>query len=430
MPEKGAVRYQYFIVDPAFKEDKWVRAAECRPGNRAVVHHIIVGIIPPGSVRRQKDIEGLHSEFLTATAPGAPPTLLREGQAKLIPAGSKLLFQLHYTPNGSPQADRSSVGLTFADPATVKQRVGTDKAATMRLVIPAGADNHRETASHRFSQDMLLLSLFPHMHLRGKAFRYTVLYPSGEQEVLLDVPHYDFNWQNTYHLAEPKRLPRGAVISCDAWYDNSKENLANPDPSVTVRWGDQTWEEMMIGYFDATPAEQDLSNLTVRRTAIFLDRARAGKLTWGADVMKLTAAALDADEKWLQLGLLLRQQLPQLDRICWTLADADSLDVRLCAQPPELEKAVGGKGKRVGARWMTLPRYAAGGAAVYHANLEEAEGIDLKYMSRAYGSSYHIPVKRAGGVGTLNFWSAEQDAFPPEAQKLLGELAAALFEQR
>ena len=255
VPATGEVRYQYFLVDPGFTEDKWVKAAQCRPGNRAVVHHILVLIQPPGKGLRDRVVEGVHSEFLTATAPGARPMIMQDGMAKLVPAGSKLIFQMHYTPNGVAQEDRSCVGLVFADPAEVTRQVGTDKAANTRFRIPPGADSHKVEATHRFSSDMLLITLFPHMHLRGKAFRYTAIYPDQRQEVLLDIPRYDFNWQNKYELAEHKVMPAGTKLYCEAWFDNSEGNLANPDPTKTVRWGDQTWEEMMIGYFDATPVK-------------------------------------------------------------------------------------------------------------------------------------------------------------------------------
>ena len=262
VPAKGEVRYQYFLVDPKFTEDKWVKAAQCRPGNRAVVHHILVIVRPPGTGLRSREIDGLHSEFLTATAPGARPMVLRPGMAKLIPKGSQLIFQMHYTPNGTAQEDRSCVGLVFADPTEVKQQIGTDKAANQRFRIPPGADSHKVEATHHFGRDMLVTSLFPHMHLRGKAFRYTAIYPDDRQEVLLDIPRYDFNWQNRYEFVEPKVMPKGTKLFCEAWFDNSEGNLANPDPKASVRWGDQTWEEMMIGYFDATPAEQDLTEPT------------------------------------------------------------------------------------------------------------------------------------------------------------------------
>jgi peroxiredoxin len=254
VPAKGEVRYQYFLVDPGFTEDKWVKAAECRPGNRSVVHHIIVGIVPPGAKIGGGDLVG---GWLAATAPGARPMVLREGMAKKVPAGSRFVFQMHYTPNGTPQLDRSCIGIVFADPDTVKKTVATEKAGNQRFRIPPGDPNYKVEANTTLSRDTLVLSLMPHMHVRGKAFRYTAFYPGGEQEILLDVPHYDFNWQNSYEFVEPKLMPKGTRVFCEAWFDNSEGNLANPDPTKEVRWGDQTWEEMMIGYFAATSADQE-----------------------------------------------------------------------------------------------------------------------------------------------------------------------------
>lgn len=255
VPAKGEVRYQYYQVDPGFKEDKWVVAAECRPGNRAVVHHIILGLAQGNG--RGRNVGEVHSEWLTATAPGARPLLLGDGHAKLIPAGSKLVFQMHYTPNGTATTDRSCVGLKFCDAKDVKHQVGTDKAAFQGLRIPAGEANYKVDAIHPFNRDMNLLAMFPHMHLRGKAFRYTAIYPDGKEEILLDIPRYDFAWQNAYEFATPKLMPRGSKIRCEAVYDNSKDNLANPDPTSVVRWGDQTWEEMMIGFVNYSLAPSD-----------------------------------------------------------------------------------------------------------------------------------------------------------------------------
>lgn len=247
VPATGVVPYQYFVVDPKFTEDKWVSAAECRIGNRAVVHHIIVATHDKGRRAAHGEID---SEWITATAPGSPPLVLPDGYAKLIPAGTKLLFQMHYTPNGTAQTDISSVGFKFVDPSTVKKIVGTRQAVNTDFRIPPRAENHEVKSRFKFRQDALMLSMFPHMHLRGKAFRYTVKYPDGKTEVLLDVPQYDFNWQNGYEFAEPKSMPAGTILECVAAFDNSENNLANPNPNKTVRWGDQTWDEMMIGYFN------------------------------------------------------------------------------------------------------------------------------------------------------------------------------------
>ena len=260
VPATGTVEYEHFKVDPGFQEDKWICAAECRAGNRAVIHHIIVGVLGEGDFARQRG--GIHeqvqSDWIAASAPGSPPMILPPGYAKFVPAGSKLVFQLHYTPNGTATEDISSIGLKFIDPASVTHRVLTLKAANTRFEIPAGAENHPVAAKTDSLEGGELLSLFPHMHLRGKSFRYTAVYPDSDPEVLLDVPTYDFNWQNAYLLGTPKALPAGTVIRCQAHFDNSDNNLANPDAAATVRWGDQTWEEMMIGYFNlAVPVSPD-----------------------------------------------------------------------------------------------------------------------------------------------------------------------------
>lgn len=255
VPATGVIEYQYFTVDPGFKEDKYINAAEIRIGNRAVVHHVIVALEHEGKPPHGS----IDSEWITACAPGSPPLKLPRGYAKVIPAGSKLIFQMHYTPNGTVAEDISSVGFKFVDKAKVKKLVATREVINERLRIPAGADNHEVVAFEQAPADLILLTMFPHMHLRGKSFRYTAMYPDGKSEILLDVPNYDFNWQNGYHLEEPKLIPKGTVLKCVAHFDNSENNIANPDPTKVVRWGDQTWEEMMIGYVDVALANQDLT---------------------------------------------------------------------------------------------------------------------------------------------------------------------------
>ena len=257
IPAGGILPYQYFQVKTNFTEDKWIQAAEIRIGNRAVVHHIIVAV----SKRGRKPVHGeLDSDWLTAAAPGSAPLMLTDGLAKVIPAGATLVFQVHYTPIGTPQTDLSSVGFKFADKKQVRKVVGTKSVRNTRFVIPAGEANQDVTAKRTMSQDALLLAMFPHMHLRGKSFKYTANYPDGRSEVLLDVPNYDFNWQNGYEFEQPKLLPRGTEILCEAIFDNSAKNFSNPNPKEIVRWGDQTHEEMMIGYFDMVLSEQDLLN--------------------------------------------------------------------------------------------------------------------------------------------------------------------------
>jgi hypothetical protein len=158
---------------------------------------------------------------------------------------------MHYTPIGTPQQDRSSIGLIFVDEKDVTHQMSTANAANNKFEIPPHDGNYRVESKRKFDRDITLLSLFPHMHMRGKSFRYELILPGSEtREILLDVPHYDFNWQNSFIFAEPRQIPAGSVVHCTAHFDNSTENLANPDPTKSVRWGPQTWEEMMIGWFD------------------------------------------------------------------------------------------------------------------------------------------------------------------------------------
>ena len=254
VPAQGVLPYQNFLIDPQLGHDVWIRASQVRPGNPAVVHHLLVFALPPG----QSEVNPL-GDFLAAYSPGMPPRELPAGTAKVLTAGSKLLVQAHYTPRGIPQTDRSRIGFTFADPKTINKRVISVAAVNFDLRIPPGASNHQNVAEHRFNQDYILYSLLPHMHLRGKSFRFEATYPDGRREVLLDVPHYQFDWQNAYILAEPKPMPEGTIMRCVAHFDNSAGNPNNPDPTRTVTFGEQTNDEMLIGYMDAALDYQDLS---------------------------------------------------------------------------------------------------------------------------------------------------------------------------
>lgn len=254
VPATGTVSYKHFVVDPGFKEDKWVVASEVRPGNRAVVHHILVFLKKPGQSAASEIIKG---SLLAAYAPGAPARQLPPGMALKIPAGSKIIFQLHYTPNGKETEDCSSLGLVFTEPAAVKQEIESGMAIAYHFLIPPGAKASRVTATHRFTEDRLLFNLTPHMHMRGKSFRYEARYPDGRREILLNVPRWDFNWQIEYELARPKFMPKGTVLHCTAIYDNSADNPANPDPTRWVHFGEQTWDEMMIGWFVTASVPKD-----------------------------------------------------------------------------------------------------------------------------------------------------------------------------
>ncbi|MBL9162155.1 MAG: redoxin domain-containing protein [Planctomycetaceae bacterium] len=254
VPAEGVVDYQYYVVDPGWDEDKYVVAAEARPDNRAVVHHIIAYVLPPGSDPR-KDHE--RRQMLVGYAPGSPPAVFGDGRAMRIKAGSKLLFELHYTPNGVAQSDLSYIGVTFTDADQVKSLVEGVAIVNPRFEIPPGSDNYEVVAQVKAPKDLFILRMMPHMHLRGKAFRYEAVYADGKREVLLDVPKYDFNWQLSYELAKPKFLPKGTEVVCTAAYDNSKGNPSNPDPDATVHWGEQSWDEMMIGFCDVVAAEDE-----------------------------------------------------------------------------------------------------------------------------------------------------------------------------
>lgn len=247
VPAKGEVRYQYFLADLKNTEELWVNGMELVPGNREIVHHILVFVREKGS--RRGDLGGARS-FLVGYVPGTRAEMMPEGYAKRIPANSELVFQVHYTPNGIAQQDLSKVGFILADPAKITHEVVTTSAVNPGFRIPPRDANYRTTAMlpERLPK-CELLSLSPHMHVRGKSFRYTLVYPDKRREILLDVPHYDFNWQTEYRLKEKMALPKGTKIFCEAVFDNSADNLNNPDPNSWVRWGDQTYEEMMIGYF-------------------------------------------------------------------------------------------------------------------------------------------------------------------------------------
>jgi hypothetical protein len=247
---RGGVAYRYFTVQTDFTEDRWIERAEAKPDALPVVHHIVVFIVGPGEVFNPDG----PGNVLCGTAPGDMPLILPPGYAKKVPAGGRLVFQMHYTPNGKAYKDQSSVGLIFAKEPP-RHRVLTKPVHNINFItrqekVPAGADNHRIEAEYTFRQDAHLLSFMPHMHLRGKDFLYEAVYPDGTKEILLSVPRYNFGWQSVYRCAEPVALPKGTKLHCVAHFDNSAKNPNNPDPEKTVYWGDQTWEEMMIGWID------------------------------------------------------------------------------------------------------------------------------------------------------------------------------------
>lgn len=275
IPAEGEVEYTYEIVPAHFAQDRWVQMSEFRPGSPAHVHHAVVYIRPPDSpwLRHapvgepftastltdpieKRQAHETTSDLLLVYAPGTSPDHWPDGMAKFVPAGSDLVFQMHYTTNGTADQDQTSIGLLFAkSPPT--ERVITLQLNNHALIIPPGADDFRVEVQGTLPHDATLLSLFPHMHLRGKRFEYDIVHGDGSVEVLLRV-NYHFHWQLSYRLAEPRLLRAGTKLRAIAWYDNSKNNPHNPDPSKTVTWGDQTSDEMMVGFFDvAIPAAMD-----------------------------------------------------------------------------------------------------------------------------------------------------------------------------
>ena len=247
VPSAGVLDYQRFTVDPGFAEDTWVQAAECRPGNRAVVHHILVYVLAPGK-RNPYSADGTATT-LSGWAPGDMPAMYSPGTSRRIPAGSRLMFEVHYTPNGVEQTDRSSVGIIFAN-APPDRIAETNILANLTFRIPAGAANHRGEMTFTFPKDGEVLSFMPHMHLRGSSAKYVARYPDGKTETLLYVPDYDFNWQSVYRFAEPLKVPKGTKLTWTGHWDNSADNPRNPDPKKEVRWGLQTWDEMQNGWMD------------------------------------------------------------------------------------------------------------------------------------------------------------------------------------
>ena len=286
IPALCDVEYTYEIVPTGFTEGKWVQMSEIRPSSRENVHHAVVYIRPPDSpwlrhapvgvpfaASDMKNEEDRHdtrttkADILLVYAPGSSPDNWPEGMAKFIPAGSDLVFQMHYTTHGRATKDQTSVGIVFAKQPPAK-RVLTLQLTNSSFVIPPGVDDYRVEVHGSLPNDALLLSFFPHMHLRGKRFEYNILRADGTSEPLLRV-NYDFYWQLSYRLAQPLPLKAGTVLQAVARYDNSKNNPHNPDPSAAVYWGDQTSDEMMVGFFDvAVPPDVDKPQFFIRHDGV------------------------------------------------------------------------------------------------------------------------------------------------------------------
>ncbi|HKB10322.1 MAG TPA: hypothetical protein VKD69_06705 [Vicinamibacterales bacterium] len=257
VPADGTVPYVYISVPTNLKEDIWIKAVELKPSDRRVVHHIISTLVegngtPPDPEPKltrdpaRKEIGG----GLGGLVPGRLYGQFEEGVARRIPAGADIVLQMHYTTIGRPVIDQTEIGVVVAREPPARLRLeGGGAIPNMQFAIPPGDPNYEVVGQQTFDRDTYLSSLYPHMHVRGKDATYTVIYPDGREEIVLRVPKYDFNWQLSYKLAEPKFLPKGSTLKVTMHYDNSVANRYNPDPTATVRWGEQTWEEMMLGYY-------------------------------------------------------------------------------------------------------------------------------------------------------------------------------------
>ncbi len=246
VPATGEIPYKYFKVPTHLTEDKWIQAIEIHPGARAHVHHVLAYTQPAGQPPSPGGALGPTN--IGGVTPNKPGLVFAPGVARRLRGNSDLVLQIHYTTNGTEATDRTVVGVIFAKEPPTKVATG-GMALNPRFVIPPNTDNHEVTASQVIGKDTLLTAFTPHMHLRGKDMAYIAHYPDGTSETLLSVPKYDFNWQLTYELVRPKLIPAGTRMEVIAHYDNSANNKFNPDPSKEVRWGDQTWEEMMIGFW-------------------------------------------------------------------------------------------------------------------------------------------------------------------------------------
>ncbi len=267
IPARGAIEYQYVILPMHFAEDQWVERVEVRPGNRATVHHAVVYVREPGSQWLSDSPRGITfalpatadhrpnpksfttSDILMVYTPGNSFEAWPPGVAKKIKAGSDLVLQTHYTANGAASSDRTSIGMAFSK-TPPKQAVLTLQMENDRFVIPPGDPDYHVSVSGTLPNAALLVGMLPHMHLRGKAFEYQIVGPKGAVETLLKVTKYDFHWQIDYRLAQPRLLRAGTRLRWEAAFDNSRNNPSNPDPGAEVRFGEQSWEEMMIGFFD------------------------------------------------------------------------------------------------------------------------------------------------------------------------------------
>jgi hypothetical protein len=274
VPATGTIDYQWIVMPTGLDKDTWIEGVEVRPGDRSVVHHVIAFYRRPGSKwlvdakpgvptpKGSGDSEaGMSDGAIGGYVPGLPANKLAPGRAILLPAGSDIVLQVHYSATGKATTDQTKVGIVFARQGVVERsfQIGLANAT---FVIPPGEANYPVDAQTTVDSDVRVVGFTPHMHLRGKSFEFRAVFPDGTREVLLRVPKYDFNWQLTYDLAEERVFPKGTKFEATAVFDNSPNNKFNPDPQASVRFGDQTWDEMMVGFIDiAIAPDQDLAKL-------------------------------------------------------------------------------------------------------------------------------------------------------------------------
>lgn len=240
VPGNSPDQFHDLVHQTNFDEDKWLTAVQIRPGNSKVVHHVILW---KGDGTNQ-------TGWIDAWAAGAAPNNFPEGTGRILPKGGSIIADMHYHPAETDETDSTQVGLYFAKKDEVEKELVNLWVMNASFEIPPGDANYQAISTHTFAQDSQILSLTPHMHYRGKDFNYTATYPDGRKEELLKVSKYDFNWQTAYYFEEPVAAPKGTRIDCVAHFDNSEGNLANPDPTKTVRFGNQSYDEMMIGFVD------------------------------------------------------------------------------------------------------------------------------------------------------------------------------------
>jgi len=257
VPARGDVDYQFIVVKLGLPEDRWIERVEVRPSNHRVVHHAVVYVRERGDPWPENGRRVTTNDILAVYTPGQPPFEARPGMAKFVPAGADLVLQMHYQTIGELVRDQTRIGIVFARQVPEK-RVLTLQLNNSTFHIPPGERNYRVTASGTLPNDALLLSMFPHMHLRGAAFDYEIDLGEGRVETLLRVAPYDYYWQLNYILATPRLLKKGTRLRATGWYDNSPNNPRNPDPEAEVTYGEQSHDEMMIGFFDvAVPRDFD-----------------------------------------------------------------------------------------------------------------------------------------------------------------------------